>query len=162
VFGDPALDQIACYFRLAGAGRCHKEDLGGAGHKLALDLLDGGPLELVQDDAGDIVLMIFGRPGIYFFDRAAKPIYSWSLAGGRTRGASHFRIRRWLPQVRELCLIVFAGQRGCLFPHLRVSYCWIKECRTSLSPGTQCVSPAKSGVVSQHRARSPPGAGRTF
>ena len=51
--------------------------------------------------------------------------------------ASHFRIRRWLPQVRELFLIVFAGQRGCLFPHLRVSYCWIKECRTSLSPATQ-------------------------
>jgi hypothetical protein len=42
--------------------------------------------------------------------------------------------------VRELFLIVFAGQRGCLFPHLRVSYCWIKECRTSLSPATQSVS----------------------
>src|SRR6202022_1408077 len=67
------------------------------------------------------------------------PIYR-SPVGGRARVASHFRIRRWLPQVRELFLIVFAGQRGCLFPHLRVSYCWIKECRTSLSPATQSLS----------------------
>jgi len=93
VFSDEALAQIARYYRLAGARRCHKEDLGGAGHKLALDLLDGGPLELVQDDTGDIVLMIFGRLGIYLFDRAAKPIYFWSLAGGRARGALHFRRR---------------------------------------------------------------------
>ena len=93
MFSDEALAQIARYYRLAGARRCHKEDLGGAGRELAFDLLNGCPLELVQDDAGVIVLMIFGRPGIYFFDRAAKPIYSWSLAGGRTRGASHFRMR---------------------------------------------------------------------
>jgi hypothetical protein len=101
----------------------------------------------VQDDARDIVLMILCRPGIYFFDRAAKPIYSWSLAGGRARGALHFRIRRWLPQVRELCLIVFAGQRGCLFPHLRVSYCWIKECRTSLSPAMQSGLAPPAGIT---------------
>src|SRR6202022_1672392 len=82
------------------------------------------------------------------------PIYR-SPVGGRARVASHFRIRRWLPQVRELFLIVFAGQRGCLFPHLRVSYCWIKECRTSLTPATQSshlgflglACPAKAGAA---------------
>ena len=93
MFGDAALNQIACYYRFAGAGRCHNEDLGSAGRKLALDLLDGSLLEWVQDDAGDIVLITFGRRGIYFSDRAAKPISFWSLAGGRAREALHFRRR---------------------------------------------------------------------
>jgi hypothetical protein len=33
------------------------------------------------------------RRGIYFSDRAAKPISFWSLAGGRAREALHFRGR---------------------------------------------------------------------
>jgi hypothetical protein len=75
VFGDSALNQIACNYCLASAGRCHKEELGDAAGKLTLYLLDSGPLELVQDDAGDIILITFGRRGICFFDRAAKPIF---------------------------------------------------------------------------------------
>jgi hypothetical protein len=47
----------------------------GARGKFALDLLDGGPLEWMQDDAGNILLIIFRRLGICVFDRAAKPIY---------------------------------------------------------------------------------------
>jgi hypothetical protein len=66
--------------------------------------------------------MIFGRLGIYCFDRAAKPIYFWSLAGGGARGALHcrrprvgplflgtvgeriprtFRGRMWFPPIRD-------------------------------------------------------------
>jgi hypothetical protein len=97
VFGNEALDQIACYHRLAGARRCHNEEPGGAGRKLALDLLDGGPLELVQDDAGAILLIIVGRLGIYSFDRAAKPIFFGSPVVLAGRGASTFSIRRLRP-----------------------------------------------------------------
>ena len=75
MFGDDALDQIACYYRLTGARRRHNEDLSAACRKLALDLFDGGPLELMQDDAGDVMLKILGRPGVYLFDRTAKLIF---------------------------------------------------------------------------------------
>ena len=75
--------------------------------------------------------LYFGvRRGIVIFDRAAKPIYCFGSPVVANRGASYFWIWRW-PKVRELFLIIFAGQRGCLFPHLHVSCCWIKECRTS-------------------------------
>ena len=77
--------------------------------------------------------LYFGvRRGIVIFDRAAKPIYCFGSPVVANRGASYFWIWRW-PKVRELFLIIFAGQRGCLFPHLHVSCCWIKECRTLTS-----------------------------
>ena len=97
MFGDAALNQIACYYRLAGAGRCHNEDLGSAGRKLALDLLDGSLLELVQDDAGGGVLMAFRRLVMYLSDRAAKPIFFESPVVLVGRGASTLRIGRPRP-----------------------------------------------------------------
>ena len=97
MFSDEALDQIARYYRLAGARRCHEEKLGGAGRKLALDLFDGCPLELVQDDTGGGVLMVFRRLVMYLSDRAAKPIFFESPVVLVGRGASTLRIGRPRP-----------------------------------------------------------------
>jgi hypothetical protein len=45
----------------------------------------------------NIFLCTFDGGGIYFFDRAAKPIFFWSPGGGGAPGASAF--------IRGVCLV---------------------------------------------------------
>src|SRR5437764_6886260 len=76
-------------------------------------------------------LYILGVGCICTFDRAAKLITISRGPVVANRGASTFWLRRW-PKVREPLLILFAGQRGRLFPHLTVSCRGIMGFGTSL------------------------------